>query len=68
MGKAGTFALMSAFPLLLYGSSDAPRFEGDGPPIEFGIRMRRFDREDELHAALDAGVDADQLHRRAPRG
>ncbi len=32
-----------------------PRFDGDGSPIEYAVRMRRFDQEMRLDAQLESG-------------
>ncbi|HWS75975.1 MAG TPA: hypothetical protein VN324_12605, partial [Quisquiliibacterium sp.] len=37
------------------GSPGTPRMEGDGPAIEFAVKMRRFRREDELAAMVTRG-------------
>lgn len=39
------------------GTTLAPRVEGDGPAIEYAVRMRQFDTE----AALDALVESDRV-------
>ena len=38
------------------GTPDAPRVGGDGAPIEYAVRMRRFDRTQELDRLLAAGA------------
>jgi aminoglycoside phosphotransferase family enzyme/predicted kinase len=38
------------------GTADAPRIGGTGPPLEYAVRMRRFDREQELDRMLAAGT------------
>ena len=44
------------------GSLAAPRIDGNGEPIEYAVRMRQFDRHDELGALLAArGVTAAEL-------
>lgn len=37
------------------GRPDAPRLDGDGAPIEYMVKMRRFRREDELSALAREG-------------
>jgi len=34
------------------GSPDSPGLDGPGPTLEYGVRMRRFDREQELRAVV----------------
>ena len=44
------------------GPATAPRIDGGGEPIEYAVRMRQFDRHDELGALLvTRGVDAAEL-------
>ena len=44
------------------GPATAPRIDGGGEPIEYAVRMRQFDRHDELGALLATrGVDAAEL-------
>ncbi len=44
------------------GPPAAPRIDGGGEPIEYAVRMRQFDRHEELGALLDTrGVDAAEL-------
>lgn len=38
------------------GDETAPRFDGDGPVIEYAVRMRRFQREDEFAELARNGV------------
>jgi len=38
------------------GTPEHPILDGDGAPIEYAVRMRRFDADDELAAELDAGT------------
>ncbi len=43
----------------IYGSPDAPRLHGDGAPIEYAVKMRRFAQSDLLSAhAADGRLDA----------
>lgn len=37
------------------GSAQQPQFAGDGPAIEYAVRMHRFARDEELDALLAAG-------------
>ncbi len=50
---------------------DGPRIGGDGPPAEYAVRMRRFDRAQELDRLLRAGALAatriDELARQVAR-
>jgi len=44
------------------GSMDHPRVGAPGPALEYAVRMRQFDRREELPALLAAGaVDADAI-------
>jgi uncharacterized protein len=44
------------------GPATAPRVDGGGEPIEYAVRMRQFDRHDELGELLATrGVDAAEL-------
>ena len=44
------------------GTTEAPRVDGDGPALEFAVRMRQFDPGEELDALLSAdGVQAADL-------
>jgi hypothetical protein len=44
------------------GPATAPRIDGGGEPIEYAVRMRQFDRHDELGALLATrGVEAAEL-------
>jgi uncharacterized protein len=44
------------------GPATAPRIDGGGEPIEYAVRMRQFERHDELGALLATrGVDAGEL-------
>jgi hypothetical protein len=44
------------------GTPGSPALDGDGPPIEYAVRMRQFRPEDELAALLAAGsVGTDDL-------
>jgi len=44
------------------GPATAPRVDGGGDPIEYAVRMRQFNRDDELGALLATrGVDAAEL-------
>ena len=38
------------------GSEDAPRVEGDGPAIEYAVKMRRFAQDDLLERVLERGA------------
>lgn len=38
------------------GSPTDPRFGGDGPPLEYGVRMRRFPQERLLSTMIAAGM------------
>jgi len=44
------------------GTVDHPRVNGSGPPLEYAVRMRQFDREAELAVLLASGsADAGEL-------
>jgi aminoglycoside phosphotransferase family enzyme/predicted kinase len=44
------------------GPATAPRIDAGGEPVEYAVRMRQFDRQDELGALLAThGVDAAEL-------
>jgi uncharacterized protein len=58
------------------GSLDAPRIDGEGAPVEYAVRMRQFDRGEELGVLLATaavgsaelaalGRDVARLHERA---
>jgi aminoglycoside phosphotransferase family enzyme/predicted kinase len=50
------------------GSPDAPRLGGNGPPIEWAVKMRRFRRDDELAAMATRGeLRAEQVESLARR-
>lgn len=38
------------------GPLTSPRLEGDGPVIEWAVKMRRFSQEDQIDRRLEAGV------------
>ncbi len=44
------------------GSLEAPRMDAPGPALEYAVRMRQFDQQEELPSLLAAGaVDADAI-------
>ncbi|HEY9199036.1 MAG TPA: AAA family ATPase [Gammaproteobacteria bacterium] len=62
----------------VYGSVDDPRFEGDGEPIDYAVRMRQFPDDARLDQVSDRGglsaehidqiaTDLAAFHREAPR-
>jgi aminoglycoside phosphotransferase family enzyme/predicted kinase len=60
------------------GAAEAPRVDGEGPPVEYAVRMRQFEAGEELGALIAAGAvgageltslgeDVAALHQRASR-
>ena len=43
------------------GSAEAPRVDGDGPPIEYAVMMRRFEQRARLDCLLAAGAMSDAI-------